>query len=205
MPTYQASDFATAPASAIEANIRQHGVKDERIITHVLQVNPGDFRPWESLPLPGAVAILAEALQPDPHSLVLEIGTGTGYLTAVLAVLSRHVVSVELSPRVARITDRSFHAVPYRHKVSIVQGDGRLGYPAHAPYDRICVGGSWPEVPACLLDQLAVGGRLVMPVGPAKRQELQVITRLGHAAEYQTHRLGDVAFPPLIDPAARGK
>ena len=200
MPNYYLTSFAIAPKSAIEEDIRAGGVKDERIIAHTLRVDPGDFRPWELLPLPCAVAAMAEALQPDADSAVLEIGTGTGYMAAVLAVMSKHVVTIELSPRVARIAERSFQQLPYGHKVKVIQGDGRAGCPAYAPYDRICVSGSLPEVARKLKEQLADRGRLLIPVGPAKRQELHVITRVGDS--FETRTVSEVEFQPLANPAA---
>lgn len=200
MPNYYLASFAIAPKSAIEEDIRAGGVKDERIIAHALRVDPGDFRPWELLPLPCVVAAMAEALQPEADSAVLEIGTGTGYMAAVLAVMSKHVVTMEISPRVARIAERAFQQLPYGHKVKVVQGDGRAGCPAHAPYDRICVSGSLPEVPFELKRQLADRGRLLIPVGPARQQELQVITRLGES--FETRRVSSVEFRPLVAPAA---
>jgi methylase of polypeptide subunit release factors len=86
---YRWTSFGSAPIEHVEADIRQGGVKDERIIQATLLFHPGDFRPWEILPRPAIVAGIAEALQPTADSNVLDIGTGTGYLTAVLAALSK--------------------------------------------------------------------------------------------------------------------
>lgn len=196
MPNYYVTSFANAPASAIEQDIRAAGIEDERIIAHALQINPGDFRPWEFLPPPCVPARLAAALQPEPDSRVLEIGTGTGYAAALLAVLSRHVVTMEVAPRMFRMAQRSFQQVAFGHKVIVVQGDGRQGCPRYAPYDRICVSGSVGAVSAPLLGQLAEGGRLLAPVGPADRQELQLITRRGEAFDVQRIASG-VMFAPL--------
>jgi protein-L-isoaspartate(D-aspartate) O-methyltransferase len=126
---------------------------------------------------------------------VLEIGTGCGYQTAVLAGFAGTVYSVErIAPLLKKARDRlrqlAIYNVRFRH------GDGWEGWRANAPYDVILVTAAPPETPKPLLEQLADGGRLVIPVGPRTHQELLEITRRGH--DYEERVLGHVIFVPLL-------
>ena len=126
---------------------------------------------------------------------MLEIGTGSGYQTALLAELADRVFSVERMPELAREAKRVLQELGYRN-VSIMVGDGTLGWRPYAPFDAILIAAASPSVPAPLLDQLAPGGRLVIPIGDRDRQVLHLVRRIGD--EFQTTTLGDVRFVPLI-------
>jgi protein-L-isoaspartate(D-aspartate) O-methyltransferase len=193
---YYWTSFGDAPIEAIEEDIRRGGIVDERIIRAVLQIHPGDYRPWELLPRPAVVAGIVEPLQPTAESRVLEIGTGTGYLTAVLAVIARRVITIEISPTLAQIARGSLDQQIEIGKVHLIEGDGTEGHPEEAPYDRICVHASAPQVPPPLLDQLGDGGRLFMAVGSGAQQELHIITRQDKA--FQTKVLAKGGFSPLV-------
>ena len=125
---------------------------------------------------------------------MLEIGTGSGYQSAVLASLVRRVYSVE---RIKGLIDRAQQRLQAlrRRNVLIKYDDGNLGWPEQAPFDAIIVTAAPAAVPGALLEQLADGGRMVLPVGAGDRQELRVIDRDGD--EFNEHRLDDVRFVPL--------
>ena len=192
---YAWTSFGSAPIEHVEADMRQGGVLDERIIQAALQVHPGDFRPWEFLPRPAIVAGIAEALQPTDNSKVLEIGTGTGYLTAVLANLSKRVISFEIVPVFASMARASLEALPYADRIKVIEGDGSGGYPDEAPYDCICVHGRVRQIPTEWKEQLADGGRLFLALGSKHKHELQLITRQG--SQFTTKVVGPGGFSPL--------
>jgi protein-L-isoaspartate(D-aspartate) O-methyltransferase len=193
---YYWTSFGTAPKEDVEADIRQGGVTDERIIAAALLFSPGEFRPWEILPRPAIVAGIAEALQPKAHDTVLDVGTGTGYLSAVLATLSKRVITLEIKPVFANIARATLEALPIASKVTVVEGDGSAGYSKEAPYDCIAVHGALREVPPELKEQLADGGRLLVSVNSGVGTELQLITRQGR--KMVTKVLGPGGFSPLV-------
>jgi protein-L-isoaspartate(D-aspartate) O-methyltransferase len=126
---------------------------------------------------------------------VLEIGTGSGYQAAILAELANHVVSVERVPELLETARRVLGQLGYRN-VELHLSNGSLGWPAGGPYDRIIVTAGGPNVPAALLSQLAVGGRLVMPVGTLGEQRLVLV--VGTTDGFEETSLGGVRFVPLV-------
>jgi len=150
----------------------------------------------QTISQPTVVAMMTAALEVTPELRVLEIGTGSGYQAAVLAELVAEVVSVERIPALADRARRLLDYLGYRN-ARIMKGDGTLGWPELAPYDRILVAAASPTVPLDLLDQLRPDGRLVLPVGGREDQQLVVVTcdAAGHISE---HSLGPVRFVPLI-------
>jgi protein-L-isoaspartate(D-aspartate) O-methyltransferase len=152
----------------------------------------------QTISQPLMVAIMTQALQLRGGERVLEIGTGSGYQTAILARLAGHVYSVERYQQLA--WQAATHLIQLGiENVSLFVGDGSLGWPDAAPYDRILVTAAAPEVPAQLLAQLAPEGRLVIPVGSHERQDLQVIQRGPEGTHVQS--LGTCVFVPLIGEA----
>lgn len=152
----------------------------------------------QTISQPLMVAIMTQALQLRGGERVLEIGTGSGYQTALLARLAGHVYSVERYQQLA--WQAATHLIQLGiENVSLFVGDGSLGWPDAAPYDRILVTAAAPEVPAQLLAQLAPEGRLVIPVGSHERQDLQVILRGPEGTHVQS--LGTCVFVPLIGEA----
>jgi protein-L-isoaspartate(D-aspartate) O-methyltransferase len=154
----------------------------------------------QTISQPYVVALMLEAIAPESTARVLEIGTGSGYATAVLAELVAEVYTIERLGMLAADARTRLAELGYRN-VHVVEGDGTLGWPEHAPYDGIVVTAGGPDVPAPLLPQLRVGAHLVVPVGSTPRsQELVRVTRRA-ADEYARESLGAVTFVPLIGEA----
>jgi protein-L-isoaspartate(D-aspartate) O-methyltransferase len=151
----------------------------------------------QTISQPYVVAAMIEAVRPTPADRALEIGTGTGYSAAVLATVTDRVYTVERIAALAEAAAARLQALGY-HNVEVRHGDGTLGWPQHAPYNVIVVTAGGPRVPRPLLDQLAIGGRLIMPVGAdGGWQYLVRITRAA-ADRYDQDELEPVAFVRLI-------
>lgn len=189
------------------------GIHDARVRAAIAAVPrerfvPADISPlaWlnEAVPIglgqtisqPYVVALMTESLRLTGTEHVLEIGTGSGYQTAILARLAARVTSVERHPELAVPAKRLLDELGYQN-IAVHVGDGTIGYPPAAPYDRIIVTASAPRVPDPLRDQLSAdGGRMVIPVGEPRDQHLVVIER--HGDEIREEHLGRVRFVPLI-------
>jgi protein-L-isoaspartate(D-aspartate) O-methyltransferase len=196
----------------VERQISARGVTDPRVLAAMRDVPREAFvgelkRPFafEDTPLPiGAgqtisqpyiVAMMTEALNLKASDRVLEIGTGSGYAAAVLSRIAREVYSVERHAMLAERASETLKGLAYDN-VRVHVGDGTLGWPEHAPYDAISVTAAGPQVPQALLDQLAEGGRMVIPVGSRQAtQALLRVTRRGGTLE--TEELLPVHFVPL--------
>jgi protein-L-isoaspartate(D-aspartate) O-methyltransferase len=192
--------------------VATRGVDDPRILAVMSEIPRHRFVPEplraraygdHSLPIgfgqtisqPYVVGIMTQMLGVSKEHKVLEIGSGSGYQTAVLARLARSVYSLERIDDLARSASALLAALGF-HNVSIKAFDGTYGYPAAAPYDRILVTAGTESVPEPLLAQLAVGGRLVVPIGPPDRQRLRVIRR--RKTDYAQEDGDDVTFVPLL-------
>ncbi len=159
----------------------------------------------QTISAPSVVARIAELLDPKPGERVLDVGTGSGYQAAVLAELVApsgrprsewgHVWSIEIIEELAEIAKRNLEAAGYSDRVTVIVGDGSQGYPPEAPYHRIAVGAAAPRIPEPLIDQLADGGRLVLPVGDRFAQRLVVVEKRGGRAEVKSDI--EVIFVPL--------
>jgi protein-L-isoaspartate(D-aspartate) O-methyltransferase len=119
---------------------------------------------------------MTELLEVSKHHRVLEIGTGSGYQAAVLSLLAREVDSIEIVPQLSTEARQRLRELGYTN-VNVRQGDGYLGWPEKAPYDRIILTAAPPEIPQTLIDQIKPGGKLVAPEGQGFRQELVIITK----------------------------
>ncbi|HTL00059.1 MAG TPA: protein-L-isoaspartate(D-aspartate) O-methyltransferase [Pseudomonadales bacterium] len=192
--------------------LREHGISDERVLAVIGEVPRHIFidealatRAYEdtALPIghgqtisqPFIVALMTKTLLNKPRERVLEIGTGSGYQTAVLAALVKRVFTVErIQPLIERARER-FRAMKLRN-VRVKYDYGNLGWPDQGPFDGIIVTAAARSVPAALLEQLAVGGRLVIPVGGDRSQELKVIDKTEDGVQEES--LEYVRFVPLL-------
>jgi protein-L-isoaspartate(D-aspartate) O-methyltransferase len=183
--------FSRLRLRMVESQLRARGVGDEQVLDAMLRVPRHEFAPeryrdqaYEDHPLPIGegqtisqpyiVARMLEALGLTPADRVLEVGTGSGYLTALLAELAAQVFSVERHAALADAARELLGRMGYTN-VRVIVGDGSQGFAEAAPYDAIIVSAAAPEVPHALIEQLAEGGRMIIPVGPTDSQQLQVI------------------------------
>jgi len=151
----------------------------------------------QTISQPYIVAAMAEAAKLKPGARALEIGTGSGYGAAILSRIAGEVYTVERVEVLAEEARDRLAKLGYAN-VHVLAGDGSLGWAEHAPYDAIVVTAGGPRVPRALLSQLALGGRLIMPVGPMSRHQRLVRVTRTDAHEYQYEDLEEVAFVPLI-------
>jgi protein-L-isoaspartate(D-aspartate) O-methyltransferase len=149
----------------------------------------------QTISQPSVQARYLQALRLTGRESALEVGTGSGYQTALLALLAERVFSVERVPELGNTARRVLEELGLKN-VTVLVGDGTLGWRPFAPYDAILVAAASPEVPLPLLEQLAPGGRLVIPIGTREKQDLTLITRRDDG--YDTTSLGDARFVPLI-------
>ena len=165
-------------------------------IRHAAYVNrPLPIGYGQTISQPYIVALMTDLLDIDSDDIVLEVGTGSGYQAAVLAKLARFVFSVERLPGLARSAKQRLDSLGYEN-ISVKVMDGTLGWRAQAPYQAIIVTAAAPEVPELLLEQLAEGGRLVVPVGSREQQVITIIERRG--ARRLQRELKHACFVPLV-------
>jgi len=168
---------------------------DQAYDDHPLPIDEG-----QTISQPYMVAYMAESLELAPTHRVLEIGTGSGYSAAVLSRIAAEVYTVEHFAGLAASAGERLQRLRFDN-VRIFVGDGTLGWPEHAPYDAIVVTAGAPRVPEPLLEQLVVGGRLVVPVGPSHFVQYLVRVRRVKTDEYKQENLMAVQFVPLIGAA----
>ena len=196
----------------IEQQIRPWEVLDPRVLDLLFVVKREDFVPAAhrnlafadmELPLPGGQAMLAPKMEAKvlqelavrKGDKVLEIGTGSGYMAALLAANADHVVSVEIRPELAELARSNLERAGIGN-VTIEQGDGANGWSARGPYDVIVLSGAVPEIPSAILKQLRVGGRLAAFVGTAPVMEAQLITCTAEGV-FNTVNLFETVVPSL--------
>lgn len=159
--------------------------------------SPLPIEEGQTISQPYIVALMAEALQLHEHDRVLEVGTGSGYAAAILSRIAGEVYTVERHKSLAHQASVRLEHLKYDN-VHVLCGDGTLGWPEHAPYDGIVVAASGPEAPRSLIEQLRIGGRLVIPTGQSTREQMLLrITRI-NKEEVEIEELGAVRFVPLI-------
>jgi protein-L-isoaspartate(D-aspartate) O-methyltransferase len=205
--------FAGARARMVQEQIASRDIRDPRVLDAMRRVPREQFVPllyresaYEDRPLPIGyeqtisqpfiVAFMTETLQVKPTSRVLEIGTGSGYQAAVLAELARDVYTIEIVEPLAKRAMETLSALGYRN-VHVRHGDGYKGWPEHAPFDGIIVTAAPDHVPQPLIDQLKVGGRMVIPVGGQDElQQMTVITKT--TSGILSRETIPVRFVPLV-------
>lgn len=210
------ADFDTQRARMIEEQLRGRGISDPRVLEAFAKVPRHFFVPdpvkteaytdhalsiecGQSISQPYMVGTMLQLLALLGHEKVLEVGTGTGYQTALLAELAAHVFTLERHRELVVGAKRKLDALGYRN-VEFVLGDGAFGLPSAAPFDAILVAAAAPHPPEALVAQLAEGGRLLVPVGSPTEQRLVSVTRVGGYTE--TREYGGCVFVPLVSPAA---
>ncbi|MDZ7669881.1 MAG: protein-L-isoaspartate(D-aspartate) O-methyltransferase [Gammaproteobacteria bacterium] len=208
------AEYTTARRRMVAEQIHARGVRDPKVLAamgrvprelfvaetvrrHAYEDRPLPIAAGQTISQPYIVAFMVEALALPESARVLEVGTGSGYAAAVLAELGAEVVTIERIDELADAAAQSVAEAGYRN-VTVIHGDGTRGWVEAAPYDGILVSAGGPSVPESLMRQLAVGGRLVVPVGTDPRlQELVRVTRIGEDS-YDREDLADVRFVPLI-------
>jgi protein-L-isoaspartate(D-aspartate) O-methyltransferase len=212
MLTYaQADNWQALRQQMVDTQIRAREVRSEAVLQAMARVPrhlfvPESVRPYayEDRPLPIGrgqtisqpyiVGYMTDVLQLEPAHRVLEIGTGSGYQAAVLADIATHVYSIEIVPELAEGARRALTEAGYRN-VDVRTGNGYLGWPDRAPFDRIIVTAAPPTIPTALVDQLAVGGIMVVPVG-TDYQEIVVISKTAQGVTEK--RTIPVRFVPMV-------
>jgi protein-L-isoaspartate(D-aspartate) O-methyltransferase len=204
--------FETERRLMVELQLRARGIDDQRVLDAFLRVPRHEFVPasfieeaYEDRPLPIGivetisqpymVAAMTVAARVAEGDKALEVGTGSGYQAAILAELGAEVVSVELNLRLAQEARERLRRLDYT-SITIITGDGTEGYAQAAPYDAVLVTAASPRIPPPLLEQLAVGGRLVIPVGDRIQQEIQCVLRTSEG--FTTTTLDPCQFVPLV-------
>ncbi len=205
-------DYAEQRRWMVEHQLREWGIRDARVLQAMASVPREAFVPVDerdaayydgALPIgegqtisqPFVVAHMTEMLELEGDELILEVGTGSGYQAAVLSLLAREVHSVERIESLASRARETLQSLAIAN-VQVHVGDGSKGWPEHAPYDAILVSCASPGVPPPLIEQLADGGRLIIPVGPRGLQELVLVRRSGE--DIVKEKRAPVAFVPMI-------
>jgi protein-L-isoaspartate(D-aspartate) O-methyltransferase len=205
-------DFEEQRARMVETQLVSRGIRDERVLDAMRRVPRHRFVPealraasyhdgplsigaGQTISQPYIVAFMTEAAEASPEDRVLEIGTGSGYQTAVLAELAGDVYSIEVIPSLHERTSRLLESMGYTN-LHLRLGDGHAGWPEAAPFDAIVVTAAPEVVPRALVDQLAIGGLLVIPVGSGD-QQLRVLRKLPGGLR-ETSRMA-VRFVPMVD------
>jgi protein-L-isoaspartate(D-aspartate) O-methyltransferase len=210
--TLSEEGYADLRHAMVETQIRRRGIKDDRVLQAMRSVPRHEFvsKEWkneaysdEALPIgegqtisqPYIVALMCAALHLNDNERVLEIGTGCGYQAAVLSCLAREVHTIECRAELASAAGARLQSLRYG-TVQVHRADGSLGLAAYAPYDGIVVAAAAPHVPEPLTQQLAEGGRMIVPVGAEEHQVLMLLTRRGE--KLTTERREPCRFVPLV-------
>jgi protein-L-isoaspartate(D-aspartate) O-methyltransferase len=212
-PPQPFDEFTAQRANMLRTQLEDRGVRDPRVLAAMREVPRHEFVPaslwgdaYEDNPLPiGAgqtisqpyiVALMLQHLALQPEDRVLEVGTGSGYATALLARICAEVYSVERHADLAAGAEATFTRLGYSN-VKVRVGDGAQGWPEFAPFDAILVSAAAPQMPPALFAQLREGGRMVVPVGPPSSQELQLIRKFDGRPEIRL--LEGCRFVPLVE------
>lgn len=205
-------EWASERRRMVDQQLVRRGIRDQRVLRAMLEIPREEFVPTEERVLayrddpihigfgqtisqPYMTALMAEVLGLAGGEKVLEVGAGSGYAAAVLGSLAATVVTMEFLPWLCDVARANLHRAGRAGNITVVCGDGSLGYPEMAPYDAISVAAGAPEIPASLLRQLADPGRLVIPVGERDDQELRVVEKVNGRIDFRVATL--CRFVPL--------
>jgi protein-L-isoaspartate(D-aspartate) O-methyltransferase len=197
----------------VRVQLAERGIRDLRVLEAMRDVPRHEFVPetfrqdaygdhplpigdGQTISQPYIVAAMLAHLAVQPSDRVLEVGTGSGYVTALLSSLAAEVYSVERHAQLAALAERTLRRLDFL-SVKIRVGDGRQGWAEYAPFDAILVSAATAEMPPALFDQLREGGRMMVPVGPSSSQELQLISKVCGRAEVRV--LEGCRFVPLVE------
>ena len=197
----------------VAQQLRQRGISDERVLAAMAKVPRHEFVSQQNWPeayadhpipiaeqqttsQPYMIAAMVQAAGVKPEDRVLEVGAGSGYQTAVLAELASQVFAVERYDSLTEAARTTLERLGYRN-AKVVTGDGSLGFPEAAPYDAIIVSAAAPRIPPALVEQLAMGGRLIVPVGESDQQVVQLVQRNADGTT-SIRTLEGCRFVPLI-------
>lgn len=212
METPESNQYSAKRAEMVATQLRARGIRDERVLEAMARIPRHLFVPvgyqeqaYEDHPLPIGedqtisqpfiIAVSLQALELRGNESVLEVGTGSGYQTALLALLARFVYSIERHARLAESAVSVLEQIGLPN-LKVVVGDGSHGIPEYAPFDAIVVSAAAPNIPNSLFQQLAEGGRMVIPVGPPQAQELQLVRKQDGRAIIEV--LEGCRFVPLV-------
>jgi len=207
-------DRADERRAMVEAQIAARGIRDEALLAAMREVprhafvsaalqreayddTPLPIEDGQTISQPYIVALMLEAARLGGAARVLEVGAGSGYASAIASRLAAHVDAIERHPRLAGIARERLARLGFDN-VDVHCGDGSVGWPAGAPYDAILVAAGGPRIPAALRDQLAAGGRLVMPVGGQHVPQRLVVLERDRDGAFHERDLGGVMFVPLV-------
>ena len=209
---FDSEAFRARAQVMVETQLRGRGIRDERLLAAMARVPRHEFvAEWlageaycdapapigegQTISQPYIVAAMLEALALRPEDKVLEIGTGSGYVAAILAELTAAVYTIERHRSLALAAQARLERLGYRN-VAVFVGDGTEGLPEHAPYDAIVVSAAAPRVPPPLFEQLAEGARMIIPVGSSAGQDLELVRKVQNSPV--AYRLDGCRFVPLI-------
>jgi protein-L-isoaspartate(D-aspartate) O-methyltransferase len=193
--TIEAKGITDAAVLAAMAKIPRHVFFDNAFLEHAYQDKAFPIGQGQTISQPYTVAFQTMLLVVKPGAKILEIGTGSGYQASILFEMGAKVFTIEYNKVLYEETKKLLPEMGYRPIFK--HGDGSMGWPIHAPYDGIVVTAGAPVVPEKLKEQLAVGGKLVVPVGNSQRQQMLKITRLSET-EFETEEFDYFAFVPLL-------
>lgn len=208
---FGADKFADLRRQMVQTQIKSRGITNQRVLGAMEQVKRHEFVPphliayaYKDSPLPIGkdqtisqpyiVALMTELIDPKIDERILEIGTGSGYQAAVLALLCKEIYTIEIIPELARSAQGVLERLKYKN-VFVKAGDGFLGWPEKAPFDSIIITCSAPKVPAPLVEQLKEGGKLIMPLAERYPQKLCLFIK--QKGKLERHDIIDVLFVPM--------
>jgi protein-L-isoaspartate(D-aspartate) O-methyltransferase len=211
-PSFQQGHFRAQREEMVRTQLADRGIRDRRVLDAMRYVPRHEFVPellrevayadrplpigeGQTISQPYIVAAMLERLALETTDRVLEVGTGSGYVSALLSLLAAEVYSVERHAQLAASAESTLHGLG-NCNVHIKLGDGSLGWIEHAPFDAILVSAATAEVPLALFAQLREGGRMIVPIGPSSSQELQLIRKIGGESEVTI--LEGCRFVPLV-------